>query len=125
MLERTYDNPKAREWIQRRDNWMSDTIQNEILEILAHAVQRHIVSDARRSSFFGLTADGTTDLALITFSDQLSTPGQKEVPARLPPGEPTCDKSCVYLDVDGTWMTAFCNMTKNSACMQSAGTVRR
>ncbi|CAL8344298.1 unnamed protein product [Merluccius merluccius] len=40
--------------------------------------------------------------------------------ANWAPGEPTSDKSCVYLDVDGTWKTAFCNMTMNSACMQSA-----
>ena len=38
MMERTYAMPKSCEWLQRRDNWMSDSIQNEILEIFAHAV---------------------------------------------------------------------------------------
>ncbi|CAL8279713.1 unnamed protein product [Lota lota] len=38
--------------------------------------------------------------------------------ANWAPGEPT-DKPCVYLDVDGTWKTEFCNMTMNSACLQS------
>ena len=28
MLERTYDLPEEHAWIQRRDNWMSDIIQN-------------------------------------------------------------------------------------------------
>ncbi|KAM3604133.1 uncharacterized protein V6R79_006931 [Siganus canaliculatus] len=34
-------------------------------------------------------------------------------------GEPSRDKPCVYLDVDGTWKTAFCNETMNSVCMQT------
>ncbi|XP_037642855.1 macrophage mannose receptor 1b isoform X1 [Sebastes umbrosus] len=34
-------------------------------------------------------------------------------------GEPSRDKPCVYLDVDGKWKTAFCNRTMNSVCMQS------
>uniref|UniRef100_UPI003AAC2783 macrophage mannose receptor 1-like n=1 Tax=Centroberyx gerrardi TaxID=166262 RepID=UPI003AAC2783 len=33
-------------------------------------------------------------------------------------GEPS-NRSCVYLDVDGTWKTAFCNQTLNSVCMKS------
>ncbi|KAF3850455.1 hypothetical protein F7725_012227, partial [Dissostichus mawsoni] len=69
MMERTFTLPKCREWLQRRDNWMSDTVQNEILEIFAHAVQREIVSEAREHSFYGLTADATTD---ISTSEQFS-----------------------------------------------------
>ncbi|XP_078144091.1 macrophage mannose receptor 1-like [Centroberyx gerrardi] len=34
-------------------------------------------------------------------------------------GEPSSDRPCVYLDVDGTWKTAFCNRTMNSVCVQS------
>ena len=66
MLERTFSSPASpeqRQWQMRRDNWMSDTIQNEILQTFAHAVQRQIVSYAQRSSFYGLTADGTTDVS--------------------------------------------------------------
>uniref|UniRef100_A0AAX7VPN3 Mannose receptor, C type 1b n=1 Tax=Astatotilapia calliptera TaxID=8154 RepID=A0AAX7VPN3_ASTCA len=33
--------------------------------------------------------------------------------------EPSRDKPCVYVDVDGKWRTAFCNVTIKSACMQS------
>ncbi|KAF3837142.1 hypothetical protein F7725_004606 [Dissostichus mawsoni] len=69
MMERTFTLPTCREWLQRRDNWMSDTVQNEILEIFAHAVQREIVSEAREHSFYGLTADATTD---ISTSEQFS-----------------------------------------------------
>ncbi|KAM3850433.1 macrophage mannose receptor 1-like [Diretmus argenteus] len=35
------------------------------------------------------------------------------------PGEPSRDRPCVYLDVDGSWKTAFCSQTMNSVCMQS------
>lgn len=41
----------------RRDNWMSDTIQSEILEMLAHAIQREIMSEIALCSYLGLTAD--------------------------------------------------------------------
>ncbi|KAG7523935.1 hypothetical protein JOB18_004764 [Solea senegalensis] len=33
--------------------------------------------------------------------------------------EPSSDRPCVYMDVDGSWRTAFCNQTLKSACMQS------
>lgn len=69
MLERTHALPKEREWMLRRDNWMSDTIQNEILGMFAHAIQREIMSQTSHCSFFGLTADGTTD---ISASEQFS-----------------------------------------------------
>ena len=61
--------PAARRWMLRRDNWLSDTIQNEIIELLAHAVQQRLVSGAMVSHYFGLTADGTTD---ISSSEQFS-----------------------------------------------------
>ena len=63
MLERTYNVPDQREWLSRRDNWMSDTIQNEVLEMFAHAIQRDIASAAQKCNFLGLTADGTTDIS--------------------------------------------------------------
>ena len=61
MMERTESLPKAREWMLRRDYWMSDTIQNEILQMFGHEIRRHIISKVVESNFFGLTADGTTD----------------------------------------------------------------
>uniref|UniRef100_A0A3Q1CBQ5 Mannose receptor, C type 1b n=1 Tax=Amphiprion ocellaris TaxID=80972 RepID=A0A3Q1CBQ5_AMPOC len=34
--------------------------------------------------------------------------------------EPSRNKPCVYIGVDGKWRTAFCNQTMNSVCMLSA-----
>ncbi|XP_019121793.1 macrophage mannose receptor 1 [Larimichthys crocea] len=33
--------------------------------------------------------------------------------------EPSSDKPCVYVDVDGRWYTTFCNQTMNGVCMKS------
>ena len=48
---------------------MGDNIQNEIIERLAHAVQRVVVREAFGSPYYGLIADGTTD---ITAKEQFS-----------------------------------------------------
>lgn len=37
-------------------------MQNEIIQIVAHNAQRSIVKTARSSPFFGIIADGTTDI---------------------------------------------------------------
>ncbi|XP_037537285.1 macrophage mannose receptor 1 [Nematolebias whitei] len=34
--------------------------------------------------------------------------------------EPSRDKPCVYVDVEGKWKTAYCNQTMNSICIQSS-----
>uniref|UniRef100_A0A673ZBF0 Macrophage mannose receptor 1-like n=1 Tax=Salmo trutta TaxID=8032 RepID=A0A673ZBF0_SALTR len=41
--------------------------------------------------------------------------------ARWAPGEPSRDRPCVYLDVEGTWKTALCNHTYPTVCKQSTG----
>ncbi|KAM3604663.1 uncharacterized protein V6R79_014470 [Siganus canaliculatus] len=38
---------------------------------------------------------------------------------RWGPNEPSRDRPCVFLDVDGKWKTAHCNQTMNSACMRT------
>ena len=58
---RSEDKPSLRQWLAKRNNWTSDIIQNEILEMLAHDVQRQIVSDIEKSPYIGLIADSTTD----------------------------------------------------------------
>lgn len=61
MKLRCIDNQSLSMWISKRDNWTSNTIQNEILGMLAHDVQRQIVVDVTKSPYIGLVADGTTD----------------------------------------------------------------
>ena len=63
VLERVQDVPSVKEWLNKRDTWMSDTIQNEIIQMFAHSVQRSIVTNISQCSYLGLTADGTTDVA--------------------------------------------------------------
>jgi hypothetical protein len=57
------DNPELRIYLEKRDNWLSDTVQNEIIEMMAHAVLRMIVADISASEYIGLVADGTTDIS--------------------------------------------------------------
>jgi len=56
-------NAEQEMWLKNRDNFMSDTIQNEIIELIAHEIQRELVKDAADSTFVGITADGTTDIS--------------------------------------------------------------
>ena len=63
MMERTFHKPNKREWILRRDNWTSNSIQNDIIQHFAHAIQRDIVQPSSACNFYGLTADGTTDVS--------------------------------------------------------------
>ena len=45
--------------MQKRDNWMSDTIQDEVVELFAHEIQRLIIADMEYSEYFGIVADGS------------------------------------------------------------------
>lgn len=63
VKERAADVPQVKGWLQRRDTWMSDNIQNEILQLFAHKIQASIAREASQSRFVGLTADGTTDIS--------------------------------------------------------------
>lgn len=56
-------NPDVSAFLQKRDNWMSDTIQNEIISMCGEYIQRKLMNDAAASEFVGLVADGTTDIS--------------------------------------------------------------
>ena len=38
-------------------NWMFNAIQNENLQMFAHAIQRNIITEAKASNYFGLNAN--------------------------------------------------------------------
>ena len=63
MVERCEDDADLLCRVKKRDNWLSDQIQNEIIEMYAHIIQRTIASKVSSSVFFGLCADGTTDIS--------------------------------------------------------------
>lgn len=41
--ERSQDVPALKKWLEQRDKWLSSDIQNELIEIMAHTVQRDII----------------------------------------------------------------------------------
>ena len=55
------DHPHLVYSLEKRDNWMSDTIQNEIINDYAHVMQRIIMSEIKDNKYIGVAADGTTD----------------------------------------------------------------
>lgn len=57
MPKRTHSLQKAREWLPCRHNWMSDVIQNKILEMFADARQQQIIiSETQHRSSLGLNS---------------------------------------------------------------------
>lgn len=61
MIEGTYNLPRERQWIERRDNWTQS--QNEVIQLNVCGIQREIVSRATSSPYHGLTAEGTTNFS--------------------------------------------------------------
>ena len=69
LEERAVTNPNIEAWLKRSVNFLSHDCQNELLAIMAGAVQRKLVTTAQESPFFAIIADGTTD---ITRKEQFS-----------------------------------------------------
>ena len=63
VMEMVRENQELQTWLKKRDSYMSNTIQNEVIEMIAHQIQREIIQDASASAFVGITADGTTDVS--------------------------------------------------------------
>ena len=49
-------------WLLQRDNWTSFVIQNEIIELCAHDIQKKIITLASSSNYYGIISDRTTDI---------------------------------------------------------------
>lgn len=64
MKERIHrDHPDLMPLLKKRDNWLSHDIQNEIIQSFAHAIQRSLGNEIRKSEWVGTVADGTTDMS--------------------------------------------------------------
>lgn len=50
-------------WLNRRENYLSHDIQNELLQIMAHKIQRKILTQIQRSPFYSVIAEETTDIS--------------------------------------------------------------
>jgi len=63
LEERCIDVPSLSYWIQQKNNWLSSDIQNEILEIMSLNLQRELVQSIKKSEYFSIIADSTTDIS--------------------------------------------------------------
>ncbi|KAJ8866060.1 hypothetical protein PR048_033584 [Dryococelus australis] len=63
LEERNEDVPFLENWLAKRDKWLSGDIQNEIIEILEHMLQRELLEDVKKSIDYGLLAGGTADVS--------------------------------------------------------------
>ncbi|KAL4149855.1 hypothetical protein QTP88_003706 [Uroleucon formosanum] len=61
--QRSLENPALKIWLEKRNNWLSGDIQNELLETMAHFVLRKIKNSVLKSPFMAIMADGTTDIS--------------------------------------------------------------
>ena len=61
---RSADIPELANWLKRKTTWTSHDIQNEILQIMAHKIQRDIASDIQDAAWFSLIVDETTDISV-------------------------------------------------------------
>ncbi len=69
LEERSMDIPGLRQWIGKRSSWLSCDVQNEIIEIMSHRVLRSSCEEIRKSPFFLLIVDSSTD---VSRQEQLS-----------------------------------------------------
>ena len=61
---RSHDDPILQECMSgKRLEYLSPDIQNELIQLLAHNVQRTMAADIRSCGFYCIIADGTTDIS--------------------------------------------------------------
>ncbi|KAL4083933.1 hypothetical protein QTP88_029249 [Uroleucon formosanum] len=63
LQERSLENPALKIWLEKRNNWLSGDIQNELLETMAHFVLRKIKNSVLKCPFMAIMVDGTTDIS--------------------------------------------------------------
>ncbi len=63
MNLRVSDDVQERSWLARRRNWFSHDIQNEQMEIMAHAVLRKLLCAIKSRKYYAISMDETTDIS--------------------------------------------------------------
>ena len=62
VLKQAEDVLELKSWLQRHDKWMSDTIQIKSPSC-SHEFQKLIIGDMEFCEYFGIVADGSTDIS--------------------------------------------------------------
>ena len=60
-IERSNDVPAIRDWMLRKNNWMSYQIQNKMITMIGNCVLCQTADEAKQSMYYAVTADSTTD----------------------------------------------------------------
>ena len=66
---RSEDSPELLQWLEKRSNWTSHEIQNEIIELMAHSILRKVMSSIRANNYYSIIVDEATD---CNFKEQVS-----------------------------------------------------
>ena len=61
--ERAETSGVMKQWLGRRNRFLSHECINELISIMGTMLQREVAREARESPFYGVIADGTTDLS--------------------------------------------------------------
>lgn len=60
---RSEDSNELKRWLNQGSyKWISHDIQNEIVNLMAHAVLRKVLDDVKKAVYFSIIADETTDI---------------------------------------------------------------
>lgn len=84
LKERVIDFPELKNWLAKRDSYTSPQIQNELIEIMAHEVQKVLVQKVKSSPWYSVIVDGTTD---VSSDEQISMCARFTAPDSLHPEE--------------------------------------
>lgn len=58
---RADDDPDLSEYLQRKTNYTSPQVQNEIMESFSHEILRKLIEEMKKDKIYAVMVDGTTD----------------------------------------------------------------
>jgi hypothetical protein len=63
LNRRAEDIPRLKDFISRRESFLSHDIQNELLSLMANDILRQVLADIKSSPYFSIMVDETTDIS--------------------------------------------------------------